>query len=75
MDFYKDVSNYLQITKILNKYEIENEKDVEKFDELINVIAEAHPAVPNLTMVLERILVFLVNRDNSLKCLLPKSTF
>lgn len=68
MDFYKDVSNHLQIKKILNKYEIEyeKEKDVEVFDELINGIEEDYPKVPNLTMVLERILVFLVNRDLSL---------
>lgn len=65
MDFYAEIPNHIQIKQILKKYEIEyeNEKDVEFFDELINGISEDYPKVPNLTVVLERILVFLVNRD------------
>tara|TARA_B100000795_G_scaffold123832_1_gene92313 strand:- start:1017 stop:1274 length:258 start_codon:yes stop_codon:yes gene_type:complete len=63
--FFKDIPNYIQIKKILQKYEIkyEKENDIEFFDELINGISEDYPKVQYLTIVLERILVYLVNRD------------
>ena len=63
--FFKDIPNHIQIKKILQKYEIkyEKENDIEFFDELINGISEDYPKVQYLTIVLERILVYLVNRD------------
>tara|TARA_B100000795_G_scaffold222359_1_gene177252 strand:+ start:1301 stop:1504 length:204 start_codon:yes stop_codon:yes gene_type:complete len=67
MDFYKNIKNHLEIKEILQKYEIdEKEKDVEFFDKLITGISEDYPDVLNLTVVLERILVFIVRRDLSL---------
>ena len=52
----------------MKKYEIayEKEMDVEFFDELMNGIEEDYPKVLNLNVVLERILVYLVNRDMKL---------
>ena len=68
VDFYKDISNHIEIKDILKKYEIayEKEMDVEFFDELMNGIEEDYPKVLNLNVVLERILVYLVNRDMKL---------
>ena len=64
-DFYKDIDNKNDIQLILKQYEVvyEKEKDVEFFDELQNGIMEDYPNTPNLSIVLERILIYLVNRD------------
>ena len=64
-DFYKDIDNKNDIQLILKQYEVayEKEKDVEFFDELQNGILEDYPNTPNLSTVLERILIYLVNRD------------
>mgnify|MGYP006077297473 CR=1 FL=1 len=64
-DFYKDILNTVEIQNILKKYNIvyDKETDVEFFDELIYGIEEDYPNVANLSVVLERILIYLVNRD------------
>ena len=64
-NFYKDIDNKNDIQLILKQYEVayEKEKDVEFFDELQNGILEDYPNTPNLSIVLERILIYLVNRD------------
>ena len=64
-DFYKDIDNKNDIQLILKQYDVayEKEKDVEFFDELQNGILEDYPNTPNLSTVLERILIYLVNRD------------
>jgi len=64
-DFYKDILNTVEIQNILKKYNIvyDKETDVEFFDELIYSIEEDYPNVANLSVVLERILIYLVNRD------------
>jgi len=63
--FYKGIANHVEIKKILKEYEVkyDKEKDIEFFDELITGILEDHPAVSNLDIVLERILIYIVNRD------------
>lgn len=68
MDFFQNIKNHVEIRNILQEYEIEyeKEKDVEFFDELITGITENYPTVPNLSIVLERILIFLVKRDLSI---------
>lgn len=68
MDFFQNIKNHVEIRNILQEYEIEyeKEKDVEFFDELITGITENYPNVPNLSIVLERILIFLVKRDLSI---------
>jgi hypothetical protein len=67
-NFYKGIDNTVEIKLILNQYEVayEKESDVEFFDELQNGILEDYPNTPNLSIVLERILVYLVNRDLTL---------
>ena len=64
-NFYKDIDNKNDIQLILKQYEVayEKESDVEFFDELQNGILEDYPNTPNLSIVLERILIYLVNRD------------
>ena len=64
-NFYKDIDNKNDIQLILKQYEVayEKESDVEFFDELQNGILEDYPNTPNLSTVLERILIYLVNRD------------
>ena len=64
-DFYKDAIDTVEIQNILKKYNIvyDKETDVEFFDELIYSIEEDYPNVANLSVVLERILIYLVNRD------------
>jgi len=64
-NFYKDIDNKNDIQLILKQYEVayEKESDVEFFDELQNGIMEDYPNTPNLSIVLERILIYLVNRD------------
>ena len=63
--FYKGITNHIKIKQILKEYEIvyDKEKDIEFFDELVTGILEEHPAVSNLDIVLERILIYLANRD------------
>ncbi len=67
-NFYKDIDNKNDIQLILKQYEVayEKESDVEFFDELQNGILEDYPNTPNLSIVLERILIYLVNRDLTL---------
>lgn len=64
-NFYKNIDNKNDIQLILKQYEVayEKESDVEFFDELQNGILEDYPNTPNLSIVLERILIYLVNRD------------
>lgn len=64
-NFYRDIDNKNDIQQILKQYEVayEKESDVEFFDELQNGILEDYPNTPNLSIVLERILIYLVNRD------------
>lgn len=64
-NFYQDIANSDEIQLILKQYEVAyaKEKDVEFFDELQNGILEDYPNTPNLSIVLERILIYLVNRD------------
>lgn len=64
-NFYKDIDNKNDLQLILKQYEVayEKESDVEFFDELQNGILEDYPNTPNLSTVLERILIYLVNRD------------
>tara|TARA_B100000780_G_C21002785_1_gene401235 strand:- start:625 stop:846 length:222 start_codon:yes stop_codon:yes gene_type:complete len=64
-NFYKNIDNKNDIQLILKQYEVayEKESDVEFFDELQNGILEDYPNTPNLATVLERILIYLVNRD------------
>jgi len=64
-NFYHGIDNKNDIQLILKQYEVayEKESDVEFFDELQNGILEDYPNTPNLSNVLERILIYLVNRD------------
>lgn len=64
-NFYHGIDNKNDIQLILKQYEVayEKESDVEFFDELQNGILEDYPNTPNLSIVLERILIYLVNRD------------
>ncbi len=66
IDLYKNVNNQDEIDSILKEYEIEieNETDVEFFNELIYGIVEDYPMVRNLETVLERILIYLVNKQS-----------
>ena len=63
--FYKDIHNHLEIKQILQEYDVKYDKetDLDFFDELTNVILEEYPAVSNLDIVLERILIYLTKRD------------
>lgn len=64
-DFFKGIDNHVQIKKILQEYEVqyEAEKDLQFFDELQGGILEDYPDVSNLKSVLQRIVVYLSNRD------------
>jgi hypothetical protein len=66
--FFKGIVNTAEIKLILKQYEVayEKESDIEFFDELQNGIIEDHPNTENLSIVLERILCYLVNRDLAL---------
>ena len=65
MNFYKGIDNHAEIKTILKEFEVkyEKERDIEFFSEIMNGIEEDYPSVQNLSMVLERILVYLVNRE------------
>ena len=64
-DFFQCIENHIEIKNILKKYEVqyENEKDLEFFDELRDGIMEDYPNISNLDIVLERIVIYLANRD------------
>ena len=67
--FYKDMKNQVEIQEILEKYDITREKeyDIYIFDDLITNIVKDNPHIYNLDIVLERILVYLVKRTETIE--------
>lgn len=65
--FYKHIPNRVQIEAILNPYNMkECMADAEFFGELYWDLIEEHPNVPNLQIVLERMLVASLAQKSSL---------
>ena len=61
--FYKDVDNVAEIQTLFKQYEIEIiAKDSSHYSEIYLDIVEENLTIANLELVMERILVYLLNK-------------
>ena len=67
--FYKNIPNRVQIESILKPYDMkECMSDSEFFGEFYLDLVDEYPNVPNLQMVLERMLVASLEKKKVLRC-------
>lgn len=60
--FYKNIENHAAIRTLLESYEIEKcMEDLEFFTEFSSELPDEYPHVPNLQVVLERMLIQRLN--------------
>jgi len=65
-DFYKHITNRDEIQAILDRYEIDLEKDVEDvqhFCEIMSDIKEESSSVPNIATVIDRMVYHVCGRS------------
>ena len=61
--FYKDVDNVAEIQTLFKQYEIEIiAKDISHYSDMYLDLVDEHPTIANLELVMERILVYLLNK-------------